>query len=285
MTIRQRSRRARRSRGLAEQLGLGVMETAQGILSVVTANMARAIRVISVQRGHDPRDYTLMAFGGAGPLHAARLARELEIGRVLVPRNPGILCAMGLLLTDLRADFARDAADARDRGLDGRRRRAPSPRWRERAERWFEHEGIAPADAAPHPHRRHALRTARTTSCVAVPDGPITPATLQALAAGFADAHRQRYGFVADGEPVQLVTFRVEATGAGAQGRAHGASRCRAGCVGAPSSATATVWLPEARRLRRHARSTTATRCSPGNRFAGPAIVEQMDATTLSCPA
>src|SRR5215470_7389454 len=82
---------------LAGELGLGVPQTAQGILSVVTANMARAIRVISVQRGHDPRDYTLMAFGGAGPLHAARLARELDIGRVLVPANPGILCAMGLL--------------------------------------------------------------------------------------------------------------------------------------------------------------------------------------------
>ncbi len=65
--------------GLAERLGLDVMGTAQGILSVVTANMARAIRVISVQRGHDPRDYTLVAFGGAGPLHAARLARELDI--------------------------------------------------------------------------------------------------------------------------------------------------------------------------------------------------------------
>ncbi len=82
------------------------MATAQGIISVVTANMARAIRVICVQRGHDPRDYTLVAFGGAGPLHAARLAKELDIGRILVPRNPGILCAMGLLLTDLRADFA-----------------------------------------------------------------------------------------------------------------------------------------------------------------------------------
>ena len=66
-----------------------------------------------MQRGHDPRDYTLMAFGGAGPLHAARLARELEIGRVLVPRNPGILCAMGLLLTDLRADFAPTRLHAR----------------------------------------------------------------------------------------------------------------------------------------------------------------------------
>ena len=104
--------------------------------------MARAIRVISVQRGHDPRDYTLVAFGGAGPLHAARLAKELEIGRILVPRNPGILCAMGLLLTDLRADFATtrlhalstaalpDIADA-FRVL------------RAQADAWFEDEGIA----------------------------------------------------------------------------------------------------------------------------------------------
>src|SRR4030095_3336819 len=113
---------------LAGQLGLGVLETAQGIVSVVTANMARAIRVISVQRGHDPRDYNpiavrrayaLLACGGAGPLHAARLAAELEMKRVLVPRNPGILCAMGLLLTDLRADFAATrlmAADGRGPG-------------------------------------------------------------------------------------------------------------------------------------------------------------------------
>jgi N-methylhydantoinase A len=88
---------------IAARLGIDALAAAQGIIAVVTANMARAIRVISVQRGHDPRDYTLVAFGGAGPLHAARLAAELDIRRVLVPRNPGILCAMGLLL----ADFAR----------------------------------------------------------------------------------------------------------------------------------------------------------------------------------
>ena len=92
---------------LGARLGLDVMTTAQGIVSIVTANMARAIRVISVQRGHDPREYALVAFGGAGPLHAARLARELEIPRILVPRHPGILCALGLLLSDLRTDYAR----------------------------------------------------------------------------------------------------------------------------------------------------------------------------------
>src|ERR1700730_14760961 len=130
---------------LAQQLGLGLMETAQGIISVVTANMAKAIRVISVQRGHDPRDYTLMAFGGAGPLHAARLAKELDIQRILVPRNPGILCAMGLLLTDLRADFGltRPVAAPEASTADVAQACAALT---ERAERWFEHEAIAPTD-------------------------------------------------------------------------------------------------------------------------------------------
>src|SRR6266542_5850095 len=125
---------------LADQLGLGLMETAQGVLSVVTANMARAIRVISIQRGHDPRDYTLMAFGGAGPLHAARLAKELDMKRVLVPRNPGILCAMGLLLTDLRADFAATKLMPATEGSAGDVASAFAL-LAERAQQWFEHEG------------------------------------------------------------------------------------------------------------------------------------------------
>jgi N-methylhydantoinase A len=141
---------------LADRLGLGLMATAQGIVSVVTANMARAIRVISVQRGHDPRHYTLMAFGGAGPLHAARLARELDMRRVLVPAKPGILCAMGLLMTDLRADFAvtrllpvGNAGDDRPgRGLRGARRT------RRAVVRAGGHRRRQPP---AHPHRRHAL--------------------------------------------------------------------------------------------------------------------------------
>jgi N-methylhydantoinase A len=266
---------------LGARLGLDVMTTAQGIVSIVTANMARAIRVISVQRGHDPRDYTLMAFGGAGPLHAARLARELEIGRVLVPANPGILCAMGLLLTDLRADFAltrllpateastADVAEA-------------FAALSQRADRWFEHETIASS------HRR----LARTVDMryhgqnyelsVALPDGAITPATMQALLSGFADVHRQRYGFAADGDPVQLVTLRVEATGT-----VRKAELLAHPDAGPDASAAIVhhrpVWLAETRDFATtpiYARDALR----PGNRFAGPAIVEQMDATTLVPP-
>src|SRR5208282_5861480 len=130
---------------LAATLGMDAMATAQGIISVVTANMARAIRVISVQRGHDPRDYTLVAFGGAGPLHAARLAVELDIKRILVPRNPGILCAMGLLLTDLRADFATTRLLPLEGSVLPEIERAFAS-LNTQAQAWFTHEEIA-ADA------------------------------------------------------------------------------------------------------------------------------------------
>ena len=107
---------------LGERLGLPVMDTAQGIISIVTATMAKAIRVISVQRGYDLRDFALVAFGGAGPIHAARLARDLELKQIIVPPHPGILCAIGLLLTDLRTNYARtppDPARGRLAGRDG----------------------------------------------------------------------------------------------------------------------------------------------------------------------
>jgi len=165
-----------------------------------------------VQRGHDPRDYTLMAFGGAGPLHAARLAKELDIGRVMVPANPGILCAMGLLLTDLRADFSLTrllpAIEASTSDLA-----SGFAALGERARRWFDQEGIAPAE-------RRIARTAdmryhgqNYELSVSLPEGPVSADTMRGLAAGFAEAHRQRYGFVAEGDPVQIVTLRLEAIG------------------------------------------------------------------------
>jgi len=266
---------------LAQKLRMDVMATAQGIISVVTANMARAIRVISVQRGHDPRDYTLAAFGGAGPLHAARLAKELEISRVLVPRNPGILCAMGLLLTDLRADFAttrletlRNAAlseiAAAFRHLLGQ------------AQAWFEEEGIEPA----------ARRITRTVDMryegqnyelpVSVPQGELGAATLEALAEGFAAAHRRMYGFVAEDEPVQLVTFRVEASGVVSKAsfqpqQDHGPDASSA-IIGKRD-----VFMPEAGGFVA-CPVYDRDKMRAGNRLTGPAIIEQMDATTVVLP-
>jgi N-methylhydantoinase A len=266
---------------LADKLGMETMATAQGILSVVTANMARAIRVISVQRGHDPRDYTLMAFGGAGPLHAARLARELDISRVLVPRTPGILCAMGLLLTDLRADFAVTRLQTLVDAVRPEIEQAFAGLALQ-AEAWFAEEGIAPADQ----------RITRTVDMryagqnyelpVPLPDGEVTRASLEALAGGFAEAHRRMYGFVAEGEPVQLVTFRAEASGlvrkAQFTPRPERGADASAAIIGRRD-----VWMPEAGGFVA-CPIYDRTVLEPGNRIAGPAIVEQMDSTTVVLP-
>jgi N-methylhydantoinase A len=263
--------------GLADRLKLGLMETAQGILSVVTANMARAIRVISVQRGHDPRNYTLMAFGGAGPLHAARLARELDMRRVLVPANPGILCAMGLLLTDLRADFAvTRLLPAKDEAAaelaDGFAALATQ------AERWFEQEGIAADERKL--TRTVDMRYHGQNYELGIPllDG----ATMATLAGLFAEAHRQRYGFATDEDPVEIVTLRLEANGVVQKADLKAHSEAGPDASGAIAHHR-DVWLAEAKGFVStpiYARE----RLQPGNRFAGPAIVEQMDATTLVPP-
>jgi N-methylhydantoinase A len=257
------------------------METAQGILSVVTANMARAIRVVSVQRGHDPRDYTLMAFGGAGPLHAARLARELGMARVLVPRNPGILCATGLLLTDLRADFATSRIELLAPGA------LPAvasgfARLGEQASDWFAQEKI-PADRqriSRSVDMRYAGQNYELS--VPLPDGPVAAATLEALAEGFAVAHRRMYGFAADGDPVQIIACRLEASGL--VSRPGFAAQSEAGSDASVAIGDhRDVWLPEAGGFVRcpiYARD----RLQAGNRIEGPAIVEQMDTTTVILP-
>jgi N-methylhydantoinase A len=266
---------------LAERLGMTPMATAQGIIAVVTANMARAIRVISVQRGHDPRDYTLMAFGGAGPLHAARLARELDITRILVPRNPGILCAMGLLLTDLRADFSSTRLQTLTPSALADVEAAFAALLT-RADAWFAEEAIAPTARAI--TRTVDMRYAGQNYelPVALPEGPITFATLDALQAGFLQAHRQMYGFVAEDDPVQLVTFRVAA--AGRVNKAQFTPQPPAG----PNPAAAhigqrEIWLPEAGGFMScPIYDRAALAC--GNYIEGPAVVEQMDATTVILP-
>lgn len=267
--------------GLAERLGMGLNQTAQGIISVATANMAKAIRVISVQRGHDPRDYALMAYGGAGPLHAAWLARELEISRVIVPPAPGALCALGLLVTDLKADFSQtrrillspDAASEVSAIYDVLAKRAT---------RWHERESIPSA-------RRMLIRTADMRYMgqnhelqVTVPAGPITAASIDRAADNFEAAHRQRFGFAVEGESIEFVTLRIEALG---QVNKTEPSRVPVReQTGSPEPRDRrNVWLSEPGGpvdCPVYSRSDILT----GQTIPGPAIVEQMDTTTLVLP-
>ncbi|WP_321854969.1 hydantoinase/oxoprolinase family protein [Paraburkholderia tropica] len=266
---------------IAQRLGMDTMQTAQGIISVLTANMAKAIRVISVQRGHDPRDYALMAFGGAGPLHAARLAKELDMSHVIVPLTPGTLCALGLLLTDLRSDFALTrllplAASSLGALRDG------YGELQAKARQWCDGEQI---DASAREYTRTIdLRYVGQNYelSVDVPAGDMSEATLDVMKRAFEETHRQRYGFIADGEGVQIVAMRVEALGRVPknefQPQADAGIDASRAMTGARS-----VWLAEAGGFVDtpvYERSLLRA----GNVFEGPAIVEQMDTTTVVLP-
>lgn len=266
---------------LARQLDLGLEETAQGIISVATANMAKAIRVISVQRGHDPRDYALMAFGGGGPLHAARLARELDISSVIVPLTPGALCALGLLMTDLKADFAL----SRLMGLSAAVPEEISEGFvslEVQADKWFANEAILPDDRLV--NRSADLRYVGQNYELQVPfpSGPITQSSLDQLRTSFEAAHQQRYGFAPEGEAIELVTLRVEAVGV--VKKADIQTEVIQDNQSAPNPIeTRKVWMPEAGGsvdCPVFARSDLLS----GQSFDGPAVVEQMDTTTLVLP-
>lgn len=267
---------------LADQLGMEMLETANGILDIVIANMAKAIRVISVQRGHDPRDYTLVAFGGAGPVQAARLARELGMNRILIPRTPGVLCAMGLLMTDLRSDFSATSLMRLDEATPD----AVASIYNDlqsRADAWFDAEGIA-TDARLlnlSVDVRYAGQNYEIS--VAVPQGSITAATFDAIRNGFLDAHRQLYGFIAQHEPMQLVTFR-----AAAGGIVQKADFKPQPLEGTDASAAITgsrpVWMLEAGDFV-DTRLYDRALLKAGNVVEGPAIIDQMDTTTVVPPS
>jgi N-methylhydantoinase A len=266
---------------LATQLGLDVMATAQGILSVVTANMARAVRVISVQRGYDPRDYALVAFGGAGPLHAARLARELAMPRVIIPESPGLLCALGLLMTDLRTNYSQTRLlPADERSLSAMTETFAM--LEERATAWFEQEGIEPSrrQLRRSVDMRYAGQNYELT--VEAPPGAVTAQSLGQLLDGFAHAHEQMYGYVAPEEPVQVVTFRLEASGLAHKVELR-AEPEQPAHPEAARSGERRAYLPEAGGWTDcpvYERSLLRA----GFQIAGPAVVEQMDSTTLVLP-
>jgi N-methylhydantoinase A len=256
--------------GVAQPLGLTRVEAARGMLAILDNNMMGALRIVSIERGHDPRAFTLVPFGGAGPLHGCALAELLGIRRVLVPPAPGVLCADGLLASDLKADFSRtlpkagkvDIAAARTIWADLARQ----------ADDWLAAEKVADDD-------RHQLRVALMRyqgqgGEVAV-DWVEEAGDVEAsgVEAAFATAHRALYGFTLE-TPIELVTLRIEATGrmpapprpvlaagSGAKPQGRIAVHFAAGTIDVPLFDRATL--------------------GAGDRLIGPAIVSQLDATTL----
>jgi N-methylhydantoinase A len=262
---------------LAEPLGLDVRTAAACVIDVVNHAMAEVLKIVSIQRGHDPRHFALAAFGGAGPLHAAALASELDVTEVICPPIPGAFSALGLIGTDLKRDYVQtlhSAAAAEPQALE-----AAFAALEKRGAAMLERAGVAPERRrlvrsvdARYPRQSHELE-------VPVACGCIEPATLAQIAEAFHERHLHTYGHDNRSEPVQIVSARVAAIGA----TAPLTIRDMVARPGAdPVKAKRQVWFPETGVI--DATIFDRKRMPAGLKLAGPVVIESLESTILVPP-
>jgi N-methylhydantoinase A len=276
--------RAAIERAVAKPLGMTVDEAAFSIFRIVNNNMSNGIRYVSVAQGHDPRDFALMAFGGAGSVTAGVQARDLGIGKILVPRMAAVLCAAGELWADLRltqllstaGPIDRLDAEAIGRALDAlaapaRARLAALP-------------GIADVAIERHAEMRYAGQVHELATPMPLPNGRGMAGTLAATAAAFHDLHHQLYAFAMREKPLEMIAVRQDVVGRRAVAVPVAAASA-AGPAAAAIKARRPVCFPSGTGFAwREAPIYDGAKLAPGHAIQGPAVIEEVDTTIVLYP-
>ena len=264
----------------ARPLDLTLDEAAYGILEIANHAMVNALRIVSVQRGYDPRDFALVAFGGAGPLHACWLADELGVETAVIPTSPGITSAMGLLVSDFRHEYTSTVIsrlDDVDREDVGTRLAGLKSTGRETLLR----EGISEADIRLEPEVDLRYVGQSFELGIAFDESVLGPRWAERLANRFHDEHDRVYGFSDSSEPVEMVNLRVVAVG----------EIQKPGLMAGRTAGTLSTAVKSTRRVF-FAESGGSTETTIYDRYAlpadtsidGPAVVEEIDSTTVVHP-
>jgi N-methylhydantoinase A len=262
-------------RQISDPLAMDVLEAAASIVEIANENMASAIKKVTLERGHDPRRFSLLAFGGAGPLHAAAVGMSLNVTQVIVPPLPGVFSALGLLLADLRVDKVwTQAVKSTDADASEISRRFDAITRLALAE--LREEGFE-GDVAVRRSVTARYLGQNYEHEVALGEGAISEQTLADTFRAFASVHHERYGYEIEDEVIELISFRVTAVG---QRPRISLDQVDAGRPRATASrevffrgygwVLAEIWH----------RSTLA----PGQELIGPAVVEEAGSTTLVGP-
>ena len=262
---------------IAAALGLNRNETAHGIIRVVSATMVKAIRSISIERGYNPADFVLFPFGGAGPLHATEVARELDIARIVVPAHPGFLCAEGAMSSDLVADFVKTMLVPLDKNA-ARVITAEQTVLMRSATEWFHQEAVTLASQALRWAAELRYFGQNYEISLPVEGAEFDTIAINRLVQEFHKAHEQTYGFASADQPVQLVNLRLKAVGLAPkpvlpvlEARADAEPVGWRNVIFIPGS-----WIETPV----YRRSSIAS----GQVIAGPAVIEQLDSTMLVHP-
>ena len=260
---------------VAEPFGMELHEAAESIVAVANANMANAVRLLSISRGYDPRDFALVAFGGAGALHGAAIAKELSIPTVIIPPNPGVTSALGCLLVDIQHDFSESfmaaAAETKPEDIEtafGRLEAMASER--------LTYEGVAATDIVL--QRNVEMMYQGQWRSLAVP-APVNFSDIDVLIDGFHTEHEREFNYRRDDAPVSIFRVALRATGMVPKVKlqTHIVKK------NTPTTDnTREVWFEGKAFM---AMVFERDNLSAGAMLVGPAIVEQFDSTTVVPPA
>jgi N-methylhydantoinase A len=262
---------------VCKPLNMNLPEAALGIVTIANANMLRILRLVSIERGYDPRDFTLVAYGGAGPIHATMLAEQLAIRRVIVPRFPGLFSALGLLNADVTTDFVETVmVTLTPENLD--RLNAALDRLRAKAEAWFQRVNV--------PGNKRMIRVSADLRYlrqnyelrVSLPGDHVTLEDIPPIQNQFHQAHRAEYGHSTPSETIQVVHIRLWAVKPLIKPNLSPLADDTGGTDTAPCDESRFVWFSEGQ-----------TECwvyqrdklKAGHNFEGPAIIQEKEATTL----
>jgi N-methylhydantoinase A len=258
---------------LAEPLGISELDLAEGILAISNAKMADAMRTITVEKGIDPREFTLVAFGGAGPMCAVELAYELEIGEILIPRFPGTFSAWGMLQSDIRSDFTANFFVPADQ-VDPAVMRKVCQSLQDQGRALLEEEHVAPEDMI------YALaadvRYIGQENTLSIPFSADSQAS--DILKAFHAAHERRFGHAQPNNPVEFVNLRLAAVGRLARERQPFAST--------PQAASPVIGERDVIFAGQTVRANIFNRdlFTDQTRYAGPAVIEEQSATTFVPP-
>jgi N-methylhydantoinase A len=264
---------------VARPLGLGVADAAEGIVRIIDVKMEEAIKAISTMRGHDLRDFMLLAFGGAGPVHAGRIARDLGMAGVIVPLYPGVFSAIGLLMSDVKHDYIQSKMAPLNE-VTPEVMNDMFERLATQAREELHGDGFARDDIRI--ERALDMRYAGQGYEIAVPcpAEPLRVVDLKQLRLTFDQQHAGMFGHMAPEEPVEIVSYRVRGVGLMPP-------------VELPKFERTGAALSDARRSMQRARFDGAEfdcpiyqreRLDVGSSLAGPAILAQLDCTTVIRP-
>jgi N-methylhydantoinase A len=269
-------------RQLAQPLGLDVLRVAYGVSQVANSSMMRALRAVSTERGRDPRDFSLLAFGGAGPIHAAALADNMSITRVVIPPYPGLFSALGLLLADYRHDYITSIATS----LDVIRPEDILERYAElkaKAVNEMREEGVSQEaiQFEEYIDLKYAYQLYEMT--LPFPAGAANPQLRQALSALFTEAHKTAYSYYRD-DPIEVVSLRLHAVAPAASGTlqfSHLTAQMSSSATANQKNRTREAYFGPDHGL---VKAMILSRAELGQVMPGPVIIEEPDTTVVVPP-